>query len=272
MIRKVLALTALLVLGVFTVSILAQTEDEIVARYLKKTEKKHHTRTGFFSAGFAYGKLQDDHDYNKFVDYSNGNLVPGKALDGIYRSDQIGVELGFMLYSSLAFKAGFEYWTKFGSDRDNYQSEIQVYGLTGGVDYYLFNGPNAEGRLQGISPRLSLAGGIYFSNWEVWDGYDPINFTTGLPELTLDDDNSGPMKSTAPGITASLGVDVPTPVFELVLSAQGSYQYLNFSKVKAYNSIDDELYASYTDDINDRVELDFSGLRGKIELRRFFQW
>jgi hypothetical protein len=253
-------------------SAFGETEDEIIARYLKKTEKKHKSKLGYFSAYYSYGKLSDKSDYNKFANYADFNIVGGNYVQTITRSNQIGACFGLMVTPSVALKLGFEYWDKLGSNINDYESKVQIYGFSLGCDYYILNAPHKDAYLPGIAPRLGLTGGLYITKWDIWDGLQPFNLTTGVQDIVLANENAGPMNGVAPGITATAGVDIPTPVWDMVIGTDISYLYLNFSKVKAYNSVDDELYVSYTASADDRVNLDFSGFRGKVEIRKFFRW
>ena len=264
-------------------SAFGQTEDEIVARYLKKAEKKQKRTVGFFSANFTYGMLSDNSDYNKFADYANANISPGYPISGIWRTSQIGAEFGMMFTSRMAMRLGFDYWSKLGSSETgdytmgiaplgaqsdlNLKSEVQVLGFKGGFDYYLLNPPNREGIIESLALRVGVTGGVYFAKWDVWEGITSFNLSTDNFEQNID-----PLKATAPGFTAMAGIEYPTPVFDLLLGVSGGYQYLNFNKVKSYNTVDEELYVSYSSSGTDRVELDFSGLRGRVELKRFFSW
>jgi hypothetical protein len=279
--KKIAILMGIVFLLVAVGSAFGETEDEIVARYLKKAEKKHKSKVGFVSASISYGILSNGNDYNKFRSFANSNISPGAPLDGIYRSYQFDANFGMMVSRNAAFKLGFEYWLKMGSSNTgdytmgieplgtqtdfNLVSEVQIYGINGGVDYYFLNPPDMNGQFNSIALRLGLDAGIYFANWNVWEGVSAINLSTQTSEA-----NSDPLKSTAPGASLMVGADVP--ILGFLLSANAGYQYMNFSSVKAYNSIDEELYVSYSNNIDDRVELDFSGFRSKLEIRKFFKW
>jgi hypothetical protein len=51
-----------------------------------------------------------------------------------------------------------------------------------------------------------------------------------------------------------------------------SYLYLNFTNVSWYNSQDQEIIATVDGTEDGRVDLDFSGVRGKVEIKRYFSW
>ncbi|SYZ74113.1 exported hypothetical protein [Candidatus Zixiibacteriota bacterium] len=291
MIRRVVSLLAVLFLVSTVVSAFGQTEDEIVANYLKKAEKKQeHARKnkiGFFSVHFAYGKLPDKSPNNLFVSYSNSRIRPLDAgsgkLEGAYRSDQIGINAGMMVTPKLAFKVNFEYWLKMGSNTTgnynfaveplgvqndfNLRSEMQVLGFGGGLDYYLLNPPDKDGHINSLSLRVGGGGGYYMAKWDIWQGSSSFNLSTQTYDA-----NAEPIKGNAGSFYGSVGIDYPIRFFDMVLGMEGQYQYLNFKNVHSYNTAGDELYLTYTDSSNDRVDIDFSGLRAKIELRKFFRW
>lgn len=281
--KKLVFLLVAIFLFTTVAPVLAQSEDEIVARYLKKAEKKQRQKVGLLTAGFSYGKLSDGSDYNTFRDYANANISPGQPLEGIWRSKQFNLGFGMMLSPRTTLRLGFEYWLKMGNSKTgtytmgiaplgtqtdfNLQSEVQLYGITSGVDYYFLNPPSRDGIFNTLALRLSAEAGLYIASWDIWEGASSFNLATSNFE-----DNREALKATSPGGTISLGADYPTPVFDMLLGMDVSYTYLNFTKVKSYNSVDEELYVSYSADGEDRVELDFSGLRGKVQLKKFFRW
>ena len=281
--KKMILLIGVIFVFVAVGSAFAQTEDEIVARYMKKVEKKHKSKVGFFSTSFSYGMLANDNGYNKFINYANDRIAPGNPLGGIWRTSQISANFGMLLTSRATLKFGFEYWMQMGVDKTgdytlsiepigaqtdfNLQSEVQIYGITGGTDYYLLNPPDKNGVFNSLALRVGATGGYYMAKWQTWDGLTPYNLTTASYES-----NDDPFKDNTIGFTVTAGADYPTPVFDLLLGVDIGYQYLNFGNVKSYNTVNEELYVSYSDSGTDRVDFDFSGLRGKIELKRFFSW
>jgi len=48
------------------------------------------------------------------------------------------------------------------------------------------------------------------------------------------------------------------------------HRYLNFANAAWYNESGDEIVASVDGTEDGRVDLDFSGVRGKIEVKRYF--
>ena len=281
--KRLILLVGVLFLFVAVASAFGQTEDEIVARYLKKAEKKQRSKVGFFSASFSYGKLTNDNGFNKFNDYANPRIAPGNPLEGIWRSKQLNANFGMMVTSRAAVKVGFEYWLKMGTNETgdytmaveplgvqtdfNLKSEVQIYGFTGGADYYLMNPPDRDGIFESLALRVSATGGFYMAKWDVWEGLTSYNLVTESFET-----NSDPLKDNTIGFTVMAGADYPTPLFDMLLGIDVGYQYLNFDNVKSYNSVDEELYLSLSDTGTEHADLDLSGLRGKIELKKFFSW
>jgi hypothetical protein len=283
--RKLVLLLAVIFIFTAVGSAYSQTEDEIIAQYLKKAEKKHKPKVGFASVSFVYGNLPNNSDYNVFFNYANHRIFPGGPLDGIWNCMQFAGELGMMAADKFSFKVGFDYWMKLGSSvtgdytfgttfgPSGYQesfevkSEIQVYGFYGGFDYFIFNPPDRDGIVRSISLRAGAGAGYYLSKWQIWEGAYTLNLSTETTE-----ENVEPLKGSAPGVTAWIGMDYPVNLLGLLVGANVSYMYLNFTDVHSYNSLGEELYVTYSTSPSDRVELDFSGLRGKIELKRYFKW
>ena len=74
------------------------------------------------------------------------------------------------------------------------------------------------------------------------------------------------------GFTLDIGVEYPTKALGMVMCADLSYMYLNFSNVAWYNGDNQEIVATYNGDNSGRVDLAFSGIRGKVQIKRFFSW
>jgi len=263
----------------------AQTEEEVIAKYLKKAEKKQERlqKTYFATISGSYGKFTDETDYNKFHVYANANINPGGPVEGIWRSKQFSASMGTMVARNIAVSLGFEYWLKMGGetvgdytlqisplgDMDDFsvRSEVSVYGISSGVDYYLLNPPDADGIAKSLGIRVGGGLGYYWTKWELWQGVSSINLSTGFEETAVE-----PLKGSALGFQGWIGFDYPTGIWGLVVGLDANYLYLNFSDVKSYNSLGEELYATYSDSPDDRVELDFSGPRGKFQIKKYFRW
>lgn len=103
-------------------------------------------------------------------------------------------------------------------------------------------------------------------NWDLWPGYESLNLGTGaVPDTNVT------FKGSAPAFSLGMGAEYPLGFFELGIGAEFSYMYLNFTNVAWYNG-DDEVVATSTGTEDGRVDLDFSGFRGKFEIRRYFSW
>jgi hypothetical protein len=283
MIRKLFPWLVVILVIALAGSALSQTEDEIIAKYLKKTEKKQSVKVGFVGLYGAYGKLPNETDYLAFRNYSNNSISPGNPIDGIWRSKQFGFEMGVMIARQFSLKIGFEYWLKMGNQTTGdytfaieplgaqtdftIKSEVQVYGFSAGFDYYFLNPPGRRGEINALSARIGASGGLYMARWETWQGASAFNLSLDNYEQNFD-----PYKGTSPSFSVWLGADYPIQFFGLLVGAEVDYQYLNFDKLHAYNGLGEELYVTYSDNSADRVNLDFSGLRGKIVLKRYFTW
>ncbi|MEW5925027.1 MAG: hypothetical protein AB1746_13665 [Candidatus Zixiibacteriota bacterium] len=283
MLKKLIPVFIALFAITVAASAFGQTEDEIISKYLKKMEKQRKHKIYFGSIGFSYGKLPNNSDYNVYSNYANVNIDPGNPMTGIWRSKEFSANMGMMASRKVSFQLGFDYWLKMGDNTTgdytfsisplgtqtdfDLISQVQVWGLTSGIDYHLLNAPDNEGIVNGFNVRIGGGAGVYFSKWEVWSGANSFNLSTSLEELNIE-----PLKGTAPGFSAWIGADYPVGFFGMLLSANVNYLYLNFSDVHSYNDFDEELYLSYTSNPEDRVELDFSGFRGKVEFKKYFKW
>ena len=69
-----------------------------------------------------------------------------------------------------------------------------------------------------------------------------------------------------------MGGDYPLKFWGLLLGADMSYLYLNFKNVSWYNSADQEIVATYNDTPEGRVVLGLCGVRGKVQLKKYFTW
>ncbi len=276
MLRKIVPVVAVLFLMTVVAPVFAQTEDEVVAKYLQKAEKKHKPKVGFLTAHFSYGRLSDDIGYRQFNFSATSDLSTLEGLagptEGIYRSKQFGLDFGMMLAPQAAVKMGFDYWLKMNSDinvdydmsigvlevEDAYQSEsdVTVYGFKLGFDYYVLNPPDRYGRLDKLAVKLGAGGGIYMASWDFWQSGDA---------------ESDPLKANSPGFWVQGGVEYPIGFFDMAVAADLSYFYLNFDGFESYNESSGDLQLTYPGS-SDEIELDFSGLRGKVELKKFFSW
>jgi hypothetical protein len=280
----VIGLSLLLITPAF-----AQTEDELVAKFLKKTERKQSKKVGFLVVNGSFGRLFQDNDYNKFTTRVNpllasvGSTTP--TVEKINNSYELFGGFGMISSRKTAAQFGFTYWLKQGSAQTgdfnlslvnmndpgdlygfNLKSEIQVYGLTGEVHYYLSEPPDKYGKLHNIAFKLGAGFGFYFANWELWDGFTGYNLSAGTSEVI-----EGKLKGSAPGFKALAGAELPIGLAGLVVEGAAQFLYLNFTGMKWYNSNNEETVATVNNS-GKKVELNMSGPRVQLGLKRYFSW
>lgn len=275
--KTFLAMFVILALAASLVS--AQTEEEVVQKYMSKFEKKQTKKLAWVSGSYTLNRINRDNDYNKFANYETNNLVGGEV-SWLGQSNILGLEMGLVFNQRFAWSIGGEYWLKFGEDItgsfsyipastsvDNPSSKIQVYGITTGLQYYIMNPPNLEGQINGLAIRVGGGVGLYQVKWDLWDDYGNLNLSTSTSEA-----ENATFKDNGPGFSLDLGIDYPLNVMDLNLGIDFSYLYLNFDNVSWYNSQDDEIIASYDGTPDGRVDLGLSGFLGKVEIKKFFSW
>lgn len=280
----VIGLSLLLITPAF-----AQTEDELVAKFLKKVEKKQDKKVGYVIVNGAFGRLYRDNDYNKMTErvsplvssVGDGSGEVGK----INSSYELFGGFGVMPSPKTSLELGFSYWLKQGSAQtgdfnlslvnlddptDHYgfdlNSQVQVYGFSASLDYYLSEPPDKDGNLNNLAFKVGGGLGYYFASWELWDGFTGFNLSTGEPEVI-----GGKLSGSAPGLTASLSAEYPINFGGLVIEGEARYLYLNFTGMNWYNSNNEETVATVNNS-GVPVELDMSGPRVQLGLKRYFSW
>jgi len=271
------------------VPVMAQSEEEMVAQFLKKAQKNQSRKMGFVVFNGMYGRLRTGSEYNLFTSHVNPLLSTAAGaparIDGIYRSKEFYAGFGMMTTSRSSITIGATYWLNMGTTktgdydmtqlnladtgpRYDYElkSTVRVFGVLANFDYYLLNPPDRQGVSKRLAVRIGTGGGLYFAKWQLWNGYTGYNLFTAAPE-TIDGNLSG----VAPGFTATLAVEYPIPLGGFVVETAAQYLYLNFNRMKWYNADNEESVAVYTDDF-DRVNLDLSGPRARFGLKRYFNW
>lgn len=277
MLRKLIPLLVILFLVSIVGSAMAQTEDEIIAKYLKKTEKKHRIKVGFISGHFSYGKLSNEMGYYRTMSFTASSELSSmdgfiRPHAGLYRSKEFGLSLGMMFKPKVALNLGFDYWWPFSTDftvdlnstfgvleesgRFINDKGIKVYGFKVGFDYYLINEPDKMGVLHSLAVKAGGGMGYYKSSWNLWEEGD---------------ESSDPVNASAPGFWVKSGVEYPLGFLDMVIAADMSYFYLNFSGLESYNESGGNMTLSYAGDGRE-VEFDFSGLRGNLALKKFIRW
>ena len=257
----------------------ANSEDDVVNKYLNRLESKHVKKVSWVSGSFNFHRINRDNDYNKFANYESNNLT-NSDLSWLGDGVNLGLDMGIVFNKRFAWSLTGEYWMKMGEEIsgditylptsttvENPKSEISMYGIATGLQYYLTNPPNENGVLNGVSVRAGGSVGYYSVSWDLWDDYQNLNLATNTST-----GNNTSFKGNSPGFSMLMGVDYPLNFFNLNLGLDFSYLYLNFDNVAWYNDQDQEVVASYDGTPDGRVDLGMSGFRGKIEIKRFFSW
>lgn len=277
--RTFLLLAALVLMLVSTAACGNDAEDEFVRKYLGKIEKKHTQKLSWISGYFSVDRINRNNDYNTFATYETTNFTDA-TVPWLGEAKIIGLDFGLVFNKRFAWSVGGEYWFKLGESLEgtyfyeptgtyieNPSTEITVYGASTSLQYYLMNPPNIKGEFEKMAVRAGVGVGFYKAKWDVWEEYQNLNLATNSP-----DGNYASFEDQSVAFSASMGVDYPTRVMDLVLGIDFGYQYLNFDNVAWYNADDEEVIASYTGDPDGRVDLGLSGFRGKIEIKHFISW
>jgi hypothetical protein len=275
---SIAVLAAIVCLAVLPVSA-QETEQDILNRYINKAEKKQTVKYGWASVNVSMDRINRNNNYNAFATYESQN-IDGGNLDWLNMGTSFGAEFALLFQQRVAWTFGGEYWLKQGqtlsgdftylptaSTISDPSSDIQVYGLSTGVQYFLMNPPSNKGTLTKPALRVVGTAGYYFTSWELWTEYQNLNLSTAEPE-----GSNSTYKGSAPGFSLGMGADYPLRVWNLAIGADMSYLYLNFNNVGWYNSSDEEVVASYDGSQDGRVDLTMSGFRGKIEIKRYISW
>ncbi|MCP4685395.1 MAG: hypothetical protein GY867_08095 [bacterium] len=280
MLKKTTAIVLALIFGLGIGSAFGQdTEQDILNRYLQKAEDKHTTKLGWASINFSVDRINRNNTYNSFATYESSNFSEG-GLSWLGQGYSLGVEFGLIFKQGVTWSLGGEYWLKMtdeisgsptylptGTPVENPSSEIQVFGFTTGVQYYLMGKPIPAKKLTKMAVRVGGSVGYYSASWDLWPEYQNLNLATATSE-----ENNISYKGTAPGFYFNVGLDYPINFWDMGLGLDMGYMLLNFKNVAWYNGSDEEIVASYNGTDEGRVDLDFSGVRGKVELKRYFNW
>jgi len=258
------------------------TEQELINKYLKKTEKVQKPKKLYWITGhYGMNRINRDNDYNKFAIYENSQFT-GTALSWLNTASSFGLEFGSLVGKSFAWTVGGEYWMPLGETQTGsfaynppsgsttvteLKSKIKVYGVTTNIQYYLLNAPTAKERLTKSAVWAGVGAGYYQAKWELWDQYENLNLATSTPNPT-----NSTFKDNGIGFTFSVGAEYPIKSSGFAVGLDLNYLYLNFNKVSWYNSSSQEVVATYEGNSNSRVILGLSGVRGKLELKKFFNW
>ncbi len=268
---------ALLTLSSFAFA--SDKEQELTDKFLDRLESKHTTKLTWLSGYFSLNRINRDNDYNKFASYESNNFT---STDVAWLGDakSIGLEMGVIFKEKYAWSIGAAYTMKMGEELtgshlysptgatlENPTSELSLVGFNTGLQYYIYNAPTVANKLTALALRTGISIGYYQVKWDLWSDYNNLNLSTSAPTGT-----NTTFQDSSPSIALHFGADYPTNIFGLALGFDMSYLYLNFNQVAWYNSQDDEIVASYTGADDGRVDLNLSGIRGKVELKHFFNW
>lgn len=277
--RTFLMLAAMTLLLASTAVCGDDSEDEFVRKYLGKIESKHTQKLSWISGYFSVDRINRDNDYNSFASYETTNFTDA-TLPWLGEAKILGLDMGLVFNRRFAWNIGAEYWMKMGHTLEgtyfyeptgtyieNPSSEITVYGVSTGLQYYFMNPPSPTGQFNNLALRGGASVGFYKAKWDVWEDYQNLNLATSTSEPSTES-----FEDQTVGFSAVLGLDYPTRIFNLVLGVDFGYQYLNFDNVAIYNEADEEIIATYTGDSDGRVDLELSGFRGKIEIKHFISW
>ncbi len=280
--RRFVCLAGVLVLALSAFSVAsAETEQEIVNRYLKRLENKHQKKLSWFAVNYQMNRINRNNDYNSFS--SSISSQTNADIPWLSQANTFGVDFGVAFHRKFAWTIGGEYWMKLGTSEsgtytydpplgtavavNDIKSEIKVYGVTTGLSYYLLNAPQPTEAITKPSLRVNGVVGYYHAGWDLWPEYENLNLSTGTTEAS-----NATYEGNAPGVSLGLGADYPLNFFGLAFSADFSYLYLNFNNVAWYNSQDQEVIVTYDGTADGRVDLELSGFRGKVELKRYFSF
>ncbi len=255
------------------------TEKELTNKFLKRLESKHAKKLTWLSGYFAVNRINRNNDYNKFANYESNNFST-TDFSWLGNAKSFGLEMGVIFKEKFAWSIGGEYTMKLGEELsgsyfynptgtmiDNPSSEISLYGFQTGLQYYFYNAPTLENKLTSLALRTGISVGYYQVKWDLWSDYNNLNLATSAPTGT-----NTTFQDNTPSFEIHFGADYPANFLGLNLGFDMSYLFLNFNQVAWYNSQDNEVVASYDGTSEGRVDLNLSGIRGKIELKHFFNW
>lgn len=282
-IKSALSLTLVLVLASSFMAQADEKEQEIVSKYLAKAQKMHAKKLGWVSFNYQYNRInRASNDYNKMAS-TLSTQISGTDFQWINNTNAFGIEFGTILKEKFVWTIGGEFWSKAGdkfSGTFTYtppsgvpvavtdpKSEVSVWGVTTGVQLYLTNHPKPATGLTGLAIRSGVNAGYYVAKWNLFDQYQNVNLSTGL-----DEGQNIAYKGSTLGFSFNLGADYPINLWDMSLGLDASYLLLNFGNVAWYNLQDEEIVATWTGDDTGRVDLNMSGVRAKVELKRFFSW
>ncbi len=277
---KTFILTTLVAIFSFSSVVVANdAEEALTNKFLKRLEAKHMKKLTWLSGYFSLNRINRDNDYNKFASYESNNFSTTE-LSWLGDAKSFGMEMGVVFKEKFAWSLGGEYTMQLGQEItgshfynptgslvENPSSTISLYGIKTGVQYYFYNAPSVAEKLTSLALRTGFSVGYYQVSWDLWSSYSNLNLSTSAPT-----GSNTTFQDNAASFEVHLGADYPTKIMGLALGFEMSYLYLNFNQVAWYNSQDDEVVASFNGTSDGRVDLNFSGIRGKVEIKHFFNF
>ena len=272
-------LTAVVLLAMSVPVFATDTEEELTNKFLQRLESKHIQKLTWISGYFSFNRINRDNDYNKFA-YNESQNFPTADVSWIGDAKSFGMEFGVIFKQKYAWSIGADYTLKMGEEIsgsqyyipsatviENPTSEVRLSGIHTGLQYYFYNAPTLNEKLSKLALRTGFSTGFHHVKWDLWQSFSNLNLSTAIPDGT-----NSTFEDNAVSFSLHFGADYPMNFMGMDLGLDISYLYLNFNRVAWYNAQDDEIVASYTINEDGRVDLNFSGIRGKIELKRFFNW
>lgn len=281
-IKSVISFTLALVLLASAVSFAGDSEQDIINKYLAKTEKAHVQKIGWLSFHYQYNRVNRGSDYNQMAS-TLSTQISGTDFQWIGNTNAFGLEFGTVFKQNFAWTIGGEFWSKAGTSYSGTftytppsgipttvvdpKSEVSVWGITTGMQYYIKNAPQPGSALTKLALRTGLTAGYYVATWDLFDQYQNLNLSTATPES-----ENIAYKGNSVGLSLNVGAEYPIKLWDMTLGMDANYLYLNFGNVAWYNVQDEEIVATWNGEEDGRVDLDMSGFRGKVELKRYFSW
>ena len=281
--KSVLSLVLVLILAGSCMIQADETEQDIVNKYLAKAKKQHTKKLGWLSINYQYNRVNRGHNEYNHMANTLSTQVDGADFGAINNTNVFGVEFGTVFQKKFAWTVGGEFWQKAGDSNTGTftytpisgtpaqvvdpKSEVSVWGVSTGIQYYVKNNPQPASKLTKLAIRTGVNVGYYVATWDLFDQYENVNLTTGI-----DEGQNIAFKGTSLGFSFNVGVDYPINLWDMSLGVDANYLMLNFDNIAWYNAQDQEIIATWTGDDTGRVNLNLSGARAKVELKRFFSW
>jgi len=261
----------------------SKTEQELIDKYLQKSKKvQEKSKKLYWVTGhYSINRINRNNDYNKFAIYASSQFS-NTDMSWLNTGSSLGLEFDWLVNKNFSWTLGGEYWMPLGETQvgtfdytppsgnstvTELRSEIKVYGVSTGIQYYLLNPPTPTERLTKPAVRVGVGAGYYQVKWDLWDQYENLNLATATPSPI----NSTYRDNTL-GFTFSVGGEYPISAKGFAFGVDLQYLYLNFKNVAWYNSQDQEIVPTYEGNPTSRVVLGLSGVRAKVELKKFFSW